>query len=438
MSVGKQDHAVLGIHSINIGMRFKEFKIKEKMLYRPSASSTPVYINIVNQILQSHRKFKIGAQGEKGEFIANPNQTIKSLEDQLKGKLNGKEHTIPVGQIYKDPDVFMQGKSSAAKKEHIKVKPTDIFTPNIQMSIDKLFDTIINNATLKSSDAGKIVISMAEQMQKSQKPTLPANTDDASKSAIGTYAGEYLGICALAKNLTNFDNKKDFDNWIGNMNAVEVSFPSVSNAPLVDAVLTNTQTQHQMMIGAKYEKGAAPSLAKFKIPETVLKNSKYKAAVDFIKIVQNDSIDSFELPFKLSNYMKSINADRFTGVKTWSDTDITNFRKSHEAKTPLPQYQSFWQGYGFRGESTDTAKLWYAIKDQVMKSWNLNEEIPEFNSAVLEILGYNYIQQHASFKGNILEFKTLWPNKINGKVKLETKGGATDPFKGGKLNIRVL
>jgi hypothetical protein len=64
-------------------MRYKEFKILEKTLYKPSASSTPIYINIVNQILQSHKKFKIGAQGEKGEFIANPNQTIKSLEDQF-------------------------------------------------------------------------------------------------------------------------------------------------------------------------------------------------------------------------------------------------------------------------------------------------------------------------------------------------------------------
>jgi hypothetical protein len=415
-------------------MRFKEFKIKEKTLYRPSASNTPGYIDTVNKILQSvDRKFRLGAQGEKGEFVADVGQKINSLNDTLTGNINGKKANKPVAvsSIYKDPNVFMQNKSAAAKKEHIKIKPTDIFTPNMNVKIDKLFDTIINNATLKDSDAGKIVISMAEQIQKNQKPTLPANTDDAIKSAIGTYAGEYLGICALAKNLTNFANKKDFDNWIGNMNAVEVNFPTRSNEPLIDATLTNTQTQHQMMIGAKYEKGAAPSLAKFKIPDSVLKNSKYKTAVEFLKIVQDKNIDSFELPFKLSNYIK-------IDVKNWSDADISNFRKSHDDKTPLPQYQSIWQSYAFRKESTDAAKLWYAVKNQVMKSVNNDDKIPEFNAAVLEILGYNYIQQHASFKGNILEFETLWPNKINGKVQLETKGGATDPFKGGKLNIRVL
>jgi hypothetical protein len=73
-----------------------------------------------------------------------------------------------------------------------------------------------------------------------------------------------------------------------------------------------------------------------------------------------------------------------------------------------------------------------------MKSVNVTGDIDEFNSAVLEILGHNYIQQHAYFKNNVLGFKTMWPNKISGKVRLETKGGATDPFKGGKLNIRVL
>lgn len=419
-------------------MRFKEFEILEKTLYKPSAGSVAKYISIVNNILKSNRKFKLGAKGEKGEFIAEPNQQIKSLSDELKGKVNNQDKTISVSNIFKDPNIFLSDRSAAAQKEHIKVKPTDINLTNKSMSIDQLFNEIKTNATLKDSEAGRIVINMATQIQKSENPTLPLDTDEVIKKSIGTYAGEYLGVCALSKSLTEFPNKKDFDNWIGSMNTVQVTFPTASNAPLVDAVLVNTQTQHQMLIGAKYEKGAAPSLAEFKIPDHVSKNSKYKKAIDFIKIVQDKQINSFQLPFKLSNYMKNIGADIFTSIQEWSDADITKLREYHEANTPLLKYKTLWQGYGFRGESTDTAKLWYAIKDKVMKSVNVNEDIDEFNSAVLEILGHNYIQQHAYFKNNVLGFKTMWPNKISGKVQLETKGGATDPFKGGKLNIRVL
>jgi hypothetical protein len=45
----------------------------------------------------------------------------------------------------------------------------------------------------------------------------------------------------------------------------------------------------------------------------------------------------------------------------------------------------------------------------------------------------NFIQQYADYdaKTRVMSFATQWPAKLEGKITLESKSGATDPTKGG-------
>ena len=95
----------------------------------------------------------------------------------------------------------------------------------------------------------------------------------------------------------------------------------------------------------------------------------------------------------------------------------------------VPEYEELWANYNFRDNATDIGKLTYAVKNECMQSLN-NGAIPEFQSTVLEILDYNFIQQDAKIVRGVMQFKTQWPAKLNATVTVESKSGATDMTKG--------
>ena len=96
----------------------------------------------------------------------------------------------------------------------------------------------------------------------------------------------------------------------------------------------------------------------------------------------------------------------------------------------MPKYAELFMGLKSRGE--DGGKLTYVTKLAVMDIVN-SGALPEFQSAILEILGYNFIQQYTDIENKTGEliFNTQWPAQLDGVVTLETKSGATDPTKGG-------
>jgi hypothetical protein len=51
-------------------------------------------------------------------------------------------------------------------------------------------------------------------------------------------------------------------------------------------------------------------------------------------------------------------------------------------------------------------------------------------------LGYNFIQLYSNVKGDKLVTEAFWPAKLNGNVKLKTKGSAAVPKK-GKLSVEI-
>jgi hypothetical protein len=85
-------------------------------------------------------------------------------------------------------------------------------------------------------------------------------------------------------------------------------------------------------------------------------------------------------------------------------------------------------------EANDGGKIFYAMKKEVENAINQREALPEFQDMVLEILEMNFVQQYTDYemkhKGE-LTFATQWPAKLDGKITLENKCSAKDPFANG-------
>jgi hypothetical protein len=62
--------------------------------------------------------------------------------------------------------------------------------------------------------------------------------------------------------------------------------------------------------------------------------------------------------------------------------------------------------------------------------------VPELRAALIESLGYNFIQVYSKTKGKEgqrLDIEAFWPAKISGQVKLKTKGSAGEIK--GKMSV---
>ena len=55
---------------------------------------------------------------------------------------------------------------------------------------------------------------------------------------------------------------------------------------------------------------------------------------------------------------------------------------------------------------------------------------------MIESLGYNFIQLYTNVKNGKLVTEAFWPAKLNGEIKLRTKGSAVNP-KHGKLSVEI-
>ena len=86
-------------------------------------------------------------------------------------------------------------------------------------------------------------------------------------------------------------------------------------------------------------------------------------------------------------------------------------------------YDLFLINYGSKSFKTDAK---YYIEQKGSKFNLINEAIENYS----EILDYNFIQQYSTIKDNVLTFQTQWPAKLDGKITVESKSGATDPTKG--------
>ncbi len=337
-------------------------------------------------------------------------------------------------------------------KESIQVKPSQIGITDKNIPATALEREIIRNSVLQGTEYGQIVIKIAQDIVNGVPPSIGK---DAVKTmgagtlkAIVDYAGEYLGVLALVKDQSTFPKRAEFLEWLGgDIDSLILNFPSKSNTPLADsfASIVDPDTNRQINISSKGTGGgAAPSLSSITIPEHIRKKKEFQTVIDIIDLTQNPNLpspSSVSQVFLAMNRMyedpklkKKIPAE-FNKFLPWDKSIVTevkdslaNFKRDSSAGK-MPRYQSLVDMQS--GAGSDGGKLVYLTKKTVMDI--VNNEMPEFQSAILEILDYNFIQQYADIekKTGTFKFHTQWPAKLDGIVTMESKSSTTDPTQGG-------
>jgi len=431
-------------------MRAKEF-LSEDQTLTPGKLTKDVnrFQNLMNNI----RDEKPLYLQDGTEIIINPSEAdrLESMNQQglFKGgimllSLDGKQY--PLSGFLKTKDYGGQAippgqeKTAAPTKEGAKLKPKDIGLHDQNISAGDLGNTIINNQALNASDAGKLVIELANQISSGSTPIIPRETNPAIKSAINDYAGEYLGVWALINGATDFPAKEKFLKWLNiPLKNLTLYFPSESNNSIADSyALMDPQSGHQINISSKGKAGGAPpAISGLKIPEHIKGKPAYEFPVKFVELMQNKSVPkpgSISQAFLAMNLINEENPDaipeQFKTFLPWGREIIAQVNDSRKNGTEMPEYQGLWSNITFEKKSSDGGKLTHAVKLAVRDIIN-SGGIPEFEAAILEILDYNFIQQDTKLRTNgQMYFKTNWPAKIDGRVTVELKSGATDPTKG--------
>ena len=382
-------------------------------------------------------------------------------EDQFKGTLkmrltSGDE--IALSKLLKTADLGGQaavGTPNSAEevgKETALLKPSQIGITDRDIPAGDLGSEIINNEVLNSTEYGKIVIQMAIEILEGKNPIIPEDVPAKVRSSIHDYAGEYLGVLALIVGTSRFPRRRSFEEWLGGaVSDLTINFPSAANNNIADsfAAIQNKTTNHTINISSKGKGGGAPpSISGLKVPDHLKENPDYEASIKFIDICQSDAplptpktvSQVFYAMNILARYVPDAVPKEFVPYLPWKDSTIAEVNESLKAfktSTPIdmPKYASLWESTDFKAPSSDGGKLTYVVKKAVMEAVNEGGALPEFQSVILEILDMNFIQQYADVstkKGpKVMSFATQWPAKLEGKITLESKSGATDPTKGG-------
>jgi hypothetical protein len=410
--------------------------------------------------IQDRRPFYTEREGT--EVILDPREADRFLQlkaqGQFRGSLRGRDlqgREWPLSQFRKTAEF---GGASAkpgeeddptkVKKEGAQLKPSQIGITDQNIPAGRLGSVITKNPVLQSTDYGRAVIAMAQQIMQGEPAVIPDEfrKNEQIKKAIIDYAGEYLGVLALVTDQSQWiggaSKREGFLEWLGgDLGGLALNFPSAVSNPLADsfAEIRNAKTGHTVSISSKGTGGGAPpSLSSLKIPDHLRKNKDYQTAIDVIELCQNDAIPS---PKTISQVFLMMNLfherlprkipKKFNKFLPWPQNIVDEVKDSLKNGTEMPEYKELWSGLESKGN--DGGKLTYVVKKAVMEMVN-GGDVPEFQDVILELLDYNFIQQYANYAGNktgIVNFTTQWPAKLDGKVTMESKSGGTDPTKGG-------
>ena len=440
-------------------MRYEEFKITEAALVTLSPanmlSKPGRFDNLINNIKTGKPLYKVDGT----PVIIAPSEAPRLVDLEKNGEFRGRGIVLqgkdgqkyPLTGFLKTKEFGGQAippgssvQTTEISKEAAALKPSNIGIVDRQIKAANLHNEIMG-ATYKVQEAGDVVKEMSQAIASGQNPTIPVK--DLGKgivAAINDYAGEYLGVQALIQGTSNFPNKDAFTKWLGNdVKNLILVFPEAANAPLADSyALINPDTGHQLNISSKGKGGGAPpSISSLKVPDGFRKKTNYSTAIDFIDLVKGEGVygkgqpkpTTISQPFIAMNLLYKSNPkavdSKFHKFLPWSLSSINEIIATRKEKTDLPQYQDLWAGRLQNSRAADYGKLTYVVKEEVMRAIN-DGDLPGFDAVVLEILGYNFIQQDAKVNRGVMNFTTQWPAKLNAKVTVETKAGATDPTKG--------
>lgn len=416
----------------------------EKVIQRIQAGQ-PFYTQNGDQVQVDPREAaRIVADHEKNNFKGS-----YSVQD-----VNGQ--SWPMSSFLKTSDfggasaVPGQDGEQEVSKESALLKPSQINITDQPIAGKQLGSMLASNEVLNSTPYGQAVIQMAKQIVSGQPVVIPPELlkDKGLKTSIVDYAGEYLGVLAMVTGRSEWaggpGKQAAFTKWLGgDVKSLTLNFPSKANTPLADsfAQVTNRTTGHTVNISSKGTGGgAAPSMSGLKIPDSVRDNPDYSTVVRILDICSNKSLmkpTSVSQVFYVMNVLAETHGDKIPGMfkpfLPWSDQVIAMVIDNIKQKGSAPLPSKFSKLFAnLRSSGSDGGKLTYETKKAVMNIIN-SGEVPEFQSAILETLGMNFIQQYAEVdnKTGIMKFVTQWPAQLDGIVTIETKSGGSDPTKGG-------
>jgi hypothetical protein len=224
-----------------------------------------------------------------------------------------------------------------------------------------------------------------------------------------------------------------------------IYFPKNVSNPLADSFsVTNDQTGHSIKISSKAAgKGAPPSLTSLKLPNDL--RDKYPEAAEFLDTAQDTGISTFAQPFKMLNAMYEINPNnvpvQYSPLLPFSDELIAQLETTVKSNKPVPKnimsvFNKRLTDKVEKSDNSDGGKAWYAVTTDIINAVNKGSAVPNLREALIESLGYNFVQLYTNVKGGKLVTEAFWPAKLKGEVKLKTKGSASDPKK-GKLSVEI-
>lgn len=404
-----------------------------------------------------------------GDVVIDPSEAnrvaewLKSGPKGPKGSISLK--TTDSGEV-KNTELLKTVEFGSKESETIKLKGSDIFDTTDQEVADfgnsveqllqaggfpagEMYEKISNSPQMqKLGRIGDAVIYMSRQASQGNVPEFPKNLTPAEIKAIELYASEYIGVLGLLSGATRFKrgSREEFDKFVGaNLNDMIMYFPKASDNPLADSFsVVNDDTGHAVKISSKAAgKGAPPALSSIKIPANVQK--KYPEAYSFYKEATDPSYSAFTQPFGMMNWMNKNVPDKvpsaYKKLLPFDDALIAAALNSYKTGKPMPRgimsvFNKRLSPKVQESTNTDGGKVWYAVTKDVIDMVNNQEVIEGFRPAIIQSLGYNFIQLYTNVKGNKLVTEAFWPATISGEVRLKTKGSASDPTK-GKISVEV-
>lgn len=311
----------------------------------------------------------------------------------------------------------------------------------------EMYSKIADNPKVKSlGRVGEAIVAMASQINNGQVPEFPEGLTKQEEKAIELYASEYLGVLGLISGSTTFPDRAGFNEFMGrDFNDVIMYFPKSISNPLADSFsVVNDETGHAIKISSKAGgKGAPPALGSIKLSDEVRK--KFPDIAEFYDFATDARITAFAQPFAIMNWLNENYPDavpaEYAPLLPFTAETVSAAQQSFRKKTPMSP--NIMLVFGKRlnakvrdGDSTDGGKAWYAVITDIMTAINDDNALPDFQKAVIQSLGENFIQLYTKPQGKKLRTTAFWPAKIKGQAMLKSKGSSKDPV-GNKISVEV-
>jgi hypothetical protein len=388
--------------------------------------------------------------------ITRPDGTTEKTAGSISfSKLEKYDLQTAKGQATTDVNVQPLGIGIAAPK----VDKSTTTAEEIKTALDAnsaikgsdLYDVIANNQVLSSAGPlGAAIKQAAEEISNFQIPDL-SKYDEKTQKVMAIDAGEYLGILMMVYGMAEWSGNK-YDKFLKFLGATDLSellviFPGSQNSQLQDSYgVQNTATGHTIMISSKggigsTAVGAAPALSGLKIPARMKKAAQPGSAVDFIQLMQGESMTTINQPFYALNFLNQYYPDSipemYKAVLPFTDADIASINANIKGRGDLdPKFNTIIQSRKVKSRARAGGILFYAAAKDLVESFNSNQPIPDFRQTVLKILDMNFVQIFTRVVGKKLTANVLWPGNIDGNVLLWTKAEAASPSSAG-LSFKV-